>query len=215
MIDHPFPARSDDDDDDDDDEEQERREKKTDKPDAQAQIGQILFRSRTVLLFGEITMKLAQGITAQLMAMAAEDSEAPIRVVINSPGGHVEAGDTIHDMLGFIGAPVWAIGTGWVASAAAHIYLGTPRNRRFCLPNTRFMLHQPSGGAGGRAADIDIEAREIIKMRRRINEVIARETGQPIEKVERDTDRNYWMSAEEAIDYGLVGKIITSVAEVK
>jgi ATP-dependent Clp protease protease subunit len=209
MIDLPFALRSAD-----EDEEEERPEEKTPKPEIGPQIGQILFKARTVLLFGEIDMKLAQMISAQLLALAAENPKAPIRLLVNSPGGHVEAGDTIHDMLGFVGAPVQVVGTGWVASAAAHIYLGVPRENRLCLPNTRFMLHQPSGGAGGRAADIDIEAREIIKMRRRINEVIARETGQPIEKVERDTDRNYWMSAEEAIAYGLVGRIVKTVGEL-
>jgi ATP-dependent Clp protease protease subunit len=167
-----------------------------------------------VLLFGEISMKLAQGISAQLLALAAEDNKKPIRLVINSPGGHVEAGDTVHDMIRFIGTPVQAIGTGWVASAGAHIYLAAKKENRFSLPNTRFLLHQPSGGAGGRAVDIDIEAREIIKMRRRLNEIIAAETGQSIEKVERDTDRNYWMSAQEAKEYGLVSKIVNSLKDV-
>src|SRR5690554_6028516 len=123
MIDQPFSLRTLRDE---EEEEEERREEKSQKPDAGAQIAQILFRKRTILLFGEINMKLAQAISAQLLAMASEDDKAPIRLVINSPGGHVEAGDTIHDMLGFVGAPVQAIGTGWVASAAAHIYLGTP-----------------------------------------------------------------------------------------
>jgi ATP-dependent Clp protease protease subunit len=209
MVDRPFPPRLDDE----EDEEEERPEKEK-KEELGPQIGNILFKNRTVLLFGEISMKLAQGISAQLLALAAEDDKKPIRLVINSPGGHVEAGDTVHDMIRFIGMPVQAIGTGWVASAGAHIYLAAKKENRFSLPNTRFLLHQPSGGAGGRAVDIDIEAREIIKMRRRLNEIIAKETGQPIEKVERDTDRNYWMSAEEAKEYGLVGKIINSLKDV-
>jgi ATP-dependent Clp protease protease subunit len=131
---------------------------------------------------------------------------------INSPGGHVESGDSIHDVIHFIGdsAPVRIIGTGWVASIAAHIYLAAPRDRRYCLPNTRFLLHQPMGGVRGPATDIGIEANEIIKTRERINKVIAAETGQPLDKVALDTDRNYWMSPEEAIAYGMVGKIITS-----
>lgn len=209
MVDRPFPPRLDDE----EEEEEEERPEKEKKEELGPQIGNILFKNRTVLLFGEISMKLAQAISAQLLALAADDEKKPIRLVINSPGGHVEAGDTIHDMIRFIGAPVKVIGTGWVASAGAHIYLAAKKENRLSLPNTRFLLHQPSGGAGGRAVDIDIEAREIIKMRRRLNEIIAKETGQPIEKVERDTDRNYWMSAEEAKDYGLVGKIIDSIKD--
>ncbi|MBW8725016.1 MAG: ATP-dependent Clp protease proteolytic subunit [Inquilinus limosus] len=209
MVDRPFPPRLDDE----EEEEEEERPEKEKKEELGPQIGNILFKNRTVLLFGEISMKLAQGISAQLLALAADDDKKPIRLVINSPGGHVEAGDTIHDMVRFIGAPVKVIGTGWVASAGAHIYLAAKKENRLALPNTRFLLHQPSGGAGGRAVDIDIEAREIIKMRRRLNEIIAKETGQPIEKVERDTDRNYWMSAEEAKEYGLVAKIIDSIKD--
>ncbi|TSD88096.1 ATP-dependent Clp protease proteolytic subunit [Mycobacterium sp. KBS0706] len=209
MVDRPFPPRLDDE----EEEEEEERPEKEKKEELGPQIGNILFKNRTVLLFGEISMKLAQGISAQLLALAADDDKTPIRLVINSPGGHVEAGDTVHDMIRFIGVPVKVIGTGWVASAGAHIYLAAKKENRLSLPNTRFLLHQPSGGAGGRAVDIDIEAREIIKMRRRLNEIIAKETGQPIEKVERDTDRNYWMSAEEAKDYGLVGKIIDSIKD--
>ena len=120
----------------------------------------------------------------------------------------MESGDSIHDMIRFIKPQVKVIGTGWVASAGAHIYLAAKKENRLCLPNTRFLIHQPLGGAGGKATDIAIEAKEIIKMRRRINEIIARETGQPLERVEKDTDRNYWMSAEEAKEYGLVSRII-------
>lgn len=210
MVDRPFPPRLDDE----EEEEEEERPEKEKREELGPQIGNILFKNRTVLLFGEISMKLAQAISAQLLALAADDEKKPIRMVINSPGGHVEAGDTVHDMIRFIGTPVKVIGTGWVASAGAHIYLAAKKENRFALPNTRFLLHQPSGGAGGRAVDIDIEAREIIKMRRRLNEIIAKETGQTIEKVERGTDRNYWMSAEEAKEYGLVAKIIDSIKDV-
>ena len=168
---------------------------------------QNLFKSRTVTIFGEINQKVAENTVAQLLALAVENDD-PIRIFINSPGGHVESGDSIHDMIRFIKPEVKIIGTGWVASAGAHIYLAAKKENRLCLPNTRFLIHQPLGGAGGRATDIAIEAKEIIKMRRRINEIIARETGQPLERVEKDTDRNYWMSAEEAKDYGLVSRII-------
>lgn len=175
-------------------------------------IQQALFKSRTVLVFGEINQKVAQDTVAQLLAYAAI-SDDPIRLVINSPGGHVESGDSIHDMIGFIKPRVMVLGTGWVASAGAHIFLGAKKEDRFCLPNTRFLIHQPLGGAGGRATDIAIEAQEIIKMRKRINAIIARETGQPLERVEQDTDRNYWMSATEAKEYGIVTHIVGSMDE--
>jgi len=172
-----------------------------------------LLKNRTILIYGEINMDLAMDITKRLLILDAE-SQDEIRIFINSPGGHVESGDTIFDMIRFVKSPVKVIGTGWVASAGALIFAAADRNNRFSLPNTRFLLHQPAGGASGQAADIAIEAQEIIKMRRRLNETFARQTGQPIEKVEEDTDRNFWMSAEQARDYGLVGQIINSINEL-
>jgi len=172
-----------------------------------------LFKSRTILLYGEINQKIAREVSEKLIALST-DSDEEIRIFINSEGGHVEAGDTIHDMIRFVKAPVKVIGTGWVASAGALIFAAPRLERRYCLPNTRFMLHQPSGGVGGQATDISIEAQEILKMRERLNKIFAVQTGQPLEKIEKDTDRNYWMSAEEAQKYGLVGKIITSASEI-
>ena len=172
-----------------------------------------LFQSRTVLLHGEVDSRLAQTITAQLLALAAEGDE-PITLFIHSEGGHVEAGDSIHDIVRFVKPKVRMIGTGWVASAGTHIYLAANKKDRFCLPNTRFMIHQPLGGIGGRATDIRIEAEEILKARERLNTTIADATGQPLERVEKDTDRNYWMSPEEALEYGIVGKIIKSSSEL-
>ena len=172
-----------------------------------------LFESRTILLHGEITSKVAQEITAQLLGQAAAGDD-PITLFLHSEGGHVEAGDTIHDMIKFVKPRVRIIGTGWVASAGTHIYLAVPKKDRFCLPNTRFMIHQPLGGIGGRAIDIRIEAEEIVKARQRLNQTIADATGQTLEKVEQDTDRNYWMSPEEAKAYGIVGKIIASASEL-
>jgi ATP-dependent Clp protease protease subunit len=171
-----------------------------------------LLKQRKVLIFGGINDKLARDVTGRLLSLA-ESSDEPIDVYINSPGGHVESGDTIHDVIRFIDSavPVRVIGTGWVASAGALIYLAGTKERRYCLPNTRFLLHQPMGGVRGPASDIAIEATEIIKMRERINQIIADETGQPIERVRKDTDRNYWMSAEEAINYGMVSKVITKM----
>jgi ATP-dependent Clp protease protease subunit len=172
-----------------------------------------LFQSRTVLLHGEVDSRLAQTITAQLLALAAEGDE-PITLFIHSEGGHVEAGDSIHDIVRFVKPKVRMVGTGWVASAGTHIYLAAAKKDRFCLPNTRFMIHQPLGGIGGRATDIRIEAEEILKARERLNKTIADATGQPLERVEKDTDRNYWMSPEEALEYGIVGKIIQKASEL-
>ncbi|HET9147747.1 MAG TPA: ATP-dependent Clp protease proteolytic subunit [Acetobacteraceae bacterium] len=175
-----------------------------------------LLRERKVLIFGEINDKVARDVTGRLLALSGMSGD-PIEVYVNSPGGHVESGDTIHDMIRFVDgvSPVRMIGTGWVASAGALIFLAGHKERRFCLPNTRFLLHQPMGGVRGPATDIDIEAREIIKMRERINRIIARETGQSLERVARDTDRNYWMSAEEAKTYGMVSRIVASAAELE
>jgi ATP-dependent Clp protease protease subunit len=178
-----------------------------------SKITERLFESRTILLHGEITSKLAQEITAQLLALSATSDE-PITIFLHSEGGHVEAGDSIHDMIKFVKPRVRIVGTGWVASAGTHIYLAVPKTDRFCLPNTRFMIHQPLGGIGGRATDIRIEAEEILKARERLNKTIADATGQPLERVAKDTDRNYWMSPEEALEYGIVGKVVTSASEL-
>lgn len=173
-----------------------------------------LFEARTIIISGEISQKLAERVTAQLLAMSAADPKAPITVYINSQGGHVEAGDTIHDMIRFVSPKVRIVGTGWVASAGALIYVAVPKADRYCLPNTRFLLHQPAGGMGGTASDIAIEAREIVKMRERLNAIFARETGQPVSRIEDDTHRNFWLGPDEAIEYGLVGKIIGSQDEL-
>ena len=197
----------------DDGDEDEDKGRQPDMPMTAGPVQNALFKSRTVLVFGEIDMRLAERVTAQLTALAAENNE-PIRILINSPGGHVESGDTIHDMIRFCGAPVTVIGTGWVASAGAHIFLGAEKSRRLCLPNTRFLLHQPAGGMRGQASDIQIEAEQIIRMRDRVNRMISEETGQPIDKIVKDTQRNFWMNAEEAVEYGIVSRIIKNTSEV-
>lgn len=171
------------------------------------------FRSRTVLVFGPITDASAADTVRRLLALDAESS-APIQMLVSSPGGHLESGDAIHDVVRFIAAPVNMVGTGWVGSAATHLYLAVPRARRLCLPQTRFLIHQPSGGAGGPASDISIQAREIIKARERIARMIARETGQPLETVRADIERDHWMSAEEAVAYGLVSRVIERRADL-
>jgi len=177
-------------------------------------IAERLFESRTVLIYGEITPRTAQLVVAQLLALSA-DGQDDITVFLHSEGGHVESGDAIHDMIRFIAPRVRMVGTGWVASAGTHIYLAAPKEDRFCLPNTRFMIHQPLGGVGGSASDIRIEAEEILKARERLNRSIAEATGQPLEKVAQDTDRNHWMTPEEARDYGIVGRIVHSVGEIQ
>jgi ATP-dependent Clp protease protease subunit len=172
-----------------------------------------LFKARTLIISGEINQKLASEVMGQLLAMSS-DSDERITVFINSQGGHVESGDTIHDMVRFIAAPVRMVGTGWVASAGALIYVAVPKERRFTLPNTRFLLHQPAGGSRGSAADLAIEAKEIVKMRERLNRVFSDRTGQPIERIIDDTRRNFWLDAEAAVEYGLAGKVIQSAAEL-
>ena len=171
------------------------------------------FKSRTVLVFGEISDKSAADVIRRLVALDA-DSAAAIDLIVSSPGGHLESGDAIHDMLRFITAPVNMIGTGWVGSAAVHMYLAVPRERRFCTPNTRFLIHQPSGGAGGQATDIAIHAREIIKARERVAATIARETGKPLDTVMADIERDRWLSADQAVTYGLVSRVIERRTEI-
>jgi ATP-dependent Clp protease protease subunit len=171
------------------------------------------FKSRTVLLFGTITDATAAEAARRLLALDAESAE-PIDLLISSPGGHLESGDTIHDLVRFINSPVRMIGSGWVGSAATHVYLAAPRERRFCLPNTRFLIHQPSGGIGGKASDIAIQAQEIVRARQRVAELIARETGKPLDVVLTDIERDHWLSGPEAVDYGLVGRIISGREEL-
>ena len=187
------------------------------KPEAAERIEAIAerlaFRSRFVMLFGEITHTVARATCTRLIALA-EESEAPISMLISSPGGHVESGDAIHDVVRFVRAPVTTVGTGWVASAGTHVFLAAPKERRVCLPNTRFMIHQPGGGAGGPATDIAIQAKEILRTRERIAKVISKQTGKPLAKVLGDMERDFWLSADEAIEYGLVSRIIENSREL-
>lgn len=173
----------------------------------------ILFNARKLLIFGEINDKQASAVCRRLLALSTE-SDAPITIFVSSPGGHVESGDAIHDMIRFVRAPVTVVGTGWVGSAAAHIFLAAAKERRICLPNTRFLIHQPAGGAGGQASDIAIQAEQIIKMRERIARVIADQTGQPVERVSRDIERDYWMDTDQALEYGIVSRVIAHEADL-
>lgn len=190
---------------------EEKTEKST--PQRDAFLDERTFKSRTILLFGQINDTVAYNIVKQLVALS-DESSAPINFLICSPGGHVESGDVIHDVIRFISAPVNMIGSGWVGSAAVNVFLSVPKERRFCLTNTRFLIHQPSGGIGGQATDVALQAREIIRIRERIATLIAKETGLKLEKVLNDIDRDFWMPVAEAIDYGLVSKAIVSEKEI-
>lgn len=172
-----------------------------------------LLKSRSIIISGEINQALAEKVITQLLILQ-EMGDEPIKIFINSQGGHVEAGDTIHDMIKFIKPRVIVIGTGWVASAGITIYLGADKEDRYSLPNTRYMIHQPLGGFNGQATDIGIEAKEILRVRSRINSIISEATGQPLEKVEKDTERNYWLNANEATEYGIVNKVISKYDEL-
>ena len=187
--------------------------KSEDKPPKDEGMGLRMLKTRTVLVTGPVDDKLAERTIEKLLILEAENHD-PIRVLITSQGGHVDSGMAIHDMLRFIESPVVTIGVGWVASIAVPILFGATRERRYSLPHTRFLLHQPSGGAGGQATDIRIEAEEILKVRERLNALIAGETGQSVERVTKDSDRNFWMDAQQAREYGLVGRVITRTGEI-
>ena len=178
-----------------------------------AYLENTLLKNRTLTIFGEIDKAVAQRTVEKLLALSF-DNEEPITVFIGSPGGHVESGDTIFDMIRFVKPVVRIVGTGWVGSIATHIYLAAEREHRLALPNTRFLIHQPAGGFGGDASDIEIHAREMLKTRERINATIAERTGQPLERVAEDTDRDHWMSVEESIEYGLVGRVVSAAADI-
>ncbi len=177
-------------------------------------VENLFFKSRNVVVTGEINDKLAQRTVTQLLALA-EDGDGPINLFISSPGGHVESGDMVHDIIKFIRPTVRTIGSGWVASAGALIFVGAKRENRYCLPNTRFLLHEPSGGIRGSASDIAIQAEQLLRMRERFSKLFAAATGQTPEKIRQDTHRDFWLTTEDALAYGLLGSVITSVDELK
>lgn len=176
---------------------------------------QKLMKSRTIVIADEITKQLAQRVLAQLLILEQESPKEDIKIFINSPGGDADAGFAIYDMMRFIKPKVKAICAGVAASAAVIILIGAKKENRFSLENSRILIHQPSTGVHGTASDIQIEASEILKCREKINKLIAVETGQKVEKVENDTKRNYWMSAEEGIKYGLISKIVKALGDIK
>ena len=168
---------------------------------------------RTILVSGEINQEVAERVISQALILDAAGHD-PIRVMITSQGGHVDSGYAIYDVLRYLESPVITVGAGWVASIAVPILLAAEKSQRHSLPNTRFLLHQPSGGVGGQASDVRIAAEEILKLRERLNRLVSKETGNSFEQVSEDSDRNFWMSAKEALEYGLIAKIIQSQSEV-
>jgi ATP-dependent Clp protease protease subunit len=188
---------------DDDDEEEEKGPKG---PDV---LAERLLETRTILLSGQVNKELAERVVRQLLLLEAKNSD-PIKIMIDSPGGDVDAGYAIFDMARFVKPEVWMVGMGLVASAGALILLAAPKERRVAFPNSHYLIHQPLSGLRGVATDIEIHARELEKTRDKLNKLIATETGQPLERVVKDTDRDYWMSAEDAIAYGLVSRIVAT-----
>lgn len=197
-----------------DDEEEEGEDEKEQKaPKAPAVAMDLLKKERTIIISEEVSPKLTQRVMSSLLWLDSQ-SDDPIKLYINTPGGSADDGFAIFDLIRFVKAPVYNISFGLNASAGTIILLGAPKERRLALPNARIMIHQPSGGSRGRSSDIEITAEEILKLRHRANEVFAEECGRTVKQVEKDTDRDYWMSPEEAIEYGLVGRIITNLDDI-
>ena len=190
-----------------DDEEEEKDDEEAKQAGQDPLVGKML-KTRTILLSGEIRKDLAERTIRQLLILEDMGDE-PIKIFIDSPGGDADAGFAIFDMIRFVKPPVLTIGMGLVASAAAIILLASPKERRIGLPNSHYLIHQPLSGIRGVATDIEIHARELDKLRDKINRLIADETEVPFEQVEKDTDRDYWMTAEESVKYGLISKVIT------
>lgn len=178
-------------------------------------IMQKFLSTRQLLISGEINKELAEKVVTKLLIMEADSAKEPIYIFIDSPGGDADAGFAVFDMIRFIKSPVKTIGMGLVASAASIILLAAEKKNRFALPNSHYLIHQPLSGIKGVATDIEIHAKELEKMRRKINKMIAEETGKKENKVASDTDRDYWMNAEEAFEYGLISKVIETRAQLK
>ncbi len=195
--------------DDEDEEEKKEDDKKASGPDWSDKF----LKTRTILLSGEVNKPLAERIVRQLLLLEAESAD-PIKVMIDSPGGDVDAGYAIFDMIRFVNAPVYTIGMGLVASAGALILLAAPKERRIGFPNSQYLIHQPLSGMRGVATEIEIHAAQIEKVRLKLNKLIADETGQKLAQVEKDTDRDYWMAADEAVKYGLLSRVASKRAEL-
>ena len=178
-------------------------------------LGRDLLKARTVLISDPIDHKLTSRAMAQLLLLDNDDAKKPVKIFINSPGGSADDGFAIYDMIRFMRPPVKVVSVGLSASAATVIMMAAEKKNRFALPNARIMIHQPSMRYFGAAEDLRRTAEQILKLRERINELYSKETGQPLEKVQEDTDRDYWLSADEAVEYGLISKVIGSFAELE
>ena len=172
-----------------------------------------LLKERVVFLVGPVDDPVANVVVAQLLFLESENPDKDINLYINSPGGNVSSGLAIYDTVQFIKPDVSTICVGLAASMGALLLAGGAKGKRYCLPHSRLMIHQPSGGAYGQATDIDIHAREILRLRERLNEVLAAHTGQPLEKIAIDTERDNFMGAEEAVEYGLVDQVLSHRAD--
>ncbi len=191
-----------------DDEDEEKKQK------APEQFADKFLKTRQIILTGEINKELADSIVRQLLILDSEDEKAPIYMYIDSPGGDVDAGFAIFDVIRYVKAPVYLIGMGLIASAATLVLLAVDKKNRIGLPNSRYLIHQPLGGMRGVATDIEIYAKDMEKIRAKLNKIIADQTGTPLDQVTKDTDRDYWLDAEEAVNYGLISKIVTKKADL-
>ena len=192
-----------------DDEEDEKKQK------APEQFSEKFLKTRQIILTGEINKELADSIVRQLLILDSEDEKTPIYMYIDSPGGDVDAGFAIFDMIRFINAPVYLIGMGLIASAATLVLLAVDKEFRIGLPNSRYLIHQPLGGMRGVATDIEIYAKDMEKIRAKLNKLISEQTGTSLEQVTKDTDRDFWLDSDEAVKYGLISKIISKKSELK
>ena len=192
-----------------DDEEDEKKQK------APEQFSEKFLKTRQIILTGEINKELADSIVRQLLILDSEDEKSPIYMYIDSPGGDVDAGFAIFDMIRFINAPVYLIGMGLIASAATLVLLAVDKEFRIGLPNSRYLIHQPLGGMRGVATDIEIYAKDMEKIRAKLNSLIAKQTGTSLEQVTKDTERDFWLDSDEAVKYGLISKIIAKKSELK
>ncbi len=191
-----------------DDEEEEKKQKAPDP------FTDRFLKTRQIVLTGQVTEDLADSIAKQLLILDSEDNKSPIYMYIDSPGGDVYAGFAIYDVIRFVKAPVYLIGMGLIASAAALILIAVPKERRIGLPNSRYLIHQPLGQMRGVATDIEIYAKDMEKTRAKLNKLIAEATGTPLEQVTKDTDRDYWLDADEAVKYGLISNIVAAREEL-
>ena len=192
-----------------DDEEDEKKQK------APEQFSEKFLKTRQIILTGEINKELADSIVRQLLILDSEDEKTPIYMYIDSPGGDVDAGFAIFDMIRFINAPVYLIGMGLIASAATLVLLAVDKEFRIGLPNRRYLIHQPLGGMRGVATDIEIYAKDMEKIRAKLNSLIAKQTGTSLEQVTKDTERDFWLDSDEAVKYGLISKIISKKSELQ